>query len=229
MSLYAIGDLHLSLSDKFKPMDIFNGWEGYTEKLETNWRNNIKDEDTVVLAGDTSWAMKLQNSYKDFEFVNSLPGRKIILKGNHDYWWSTMAKMERYFRENDFSTIDILFNNCYSYGRYGICGTRGWVNIGDDTEDERVLLREVQRLEVSVKEAVDRGLEPLVFMHYPPLYGAGCNYGILDVLYRYKIKKCYYGHIHGYSQKNAVTGVHDGIDYTMISSDYLGFMPYKVM
>lgn len=229
MALYAIGDLHLALSDTYKPMDIFSGWEGYTEKLENNWRNTITDEDTVVLAGDTSWAMKLQNSFKDFDFVNRLPGKKIILKGNHDYWWSTMSKMERYFKENGFDTISILFNNCYSYEGYGICGTRGWVNIGDDTEDEKVLLREVQRLEVSIKEALARELEPIVFMHYPPVYGSGCNYDILDVLYRYEIKRCFYGHIHGYSQKNAITGVHDGVEYTMISGDYINFMPYKVL
>lgn len=229
MALYVIGDLHLALSDTYKPMDIFNGWEGYTEKLEKNWRNMINDSDTVVLAGDTSWAMKLQNSYKDFEFVNSLPGKKIILKGNHDYWWSTMAKMERYFKENSFDTISILFNNCYAYENYGICGTRGWVNIGDDTEDEKVMLREVQRLEVSIKAAEEQGLEPLVFMHYPPVYGASCNYDILDVLYRHNIRKCFYGHIHGYSQKNAVTGVHDGVEYIMISGDYIKFRPYKVV
>lgn len=230
MALYTIGDLHLALSDTYKPMDIFAGWEGYTEKLETNWRSVVKDEDTVVLAGDISWAMKLQNSYRDFEFVNSLPGRKIILKGNHDYWWSTMSKMERYFRENGFDTVNILFNNSYEYENYGICGTRGWVNTGDEvTEDEKVLLREVQRLEVSVKSALEKGLEPLVFMHYPPVYGSWCNYDILDVLYRYDIKKCFYGHIHGYSQKNAVTGIRDGVEYIMISGDYLKFMPYRIM
>ena len=127
MALFAIGDLHLSLGDQFKPMDIFNGWDGYVEKLEQNWRSTVTPEDTVVLAGDTSWAMKLPNVLNDFEFINSLPGKKIILKGNHDYWWSTMAKMERFVEENHFDTISFLFNNCYSYGKYGICGTRGWV------------------------------------------------------------------------------------------------------
>ncbi len=229
MALYAIGDLHLALSDTFKPMDIFAGWEGYTEKLEANWRSTVSDEDTVVLAGDISWAMKLQNSYRDFEFIQSLPGRKIILKGNHDYWWSTVSKMQRFFSENGFDTLNILFNNCYAYENYGICGTRGWVSIDDDSEDEKVLLREVQRLEVSIQSAESQGLEPIVFMHYPPVFGASCNYDILDVLYRHGIKRCYYGHIHGYSQKNAVTGVHDGVEYTMISGDYLRFSPLKIM
>ena len=229
MALFAIGDLHLSLGDQFKPMDIFNGWDGYVEKLEQNWRSTVTSEDTVVLAGDTSWAMKLPNVFNDFEFINSLPGKKIILKGNHDYWWSTMAKMERFVEENHFDTISFLFNNCYSYGKYGICGTRGWVSIGDGTEDEKVQFREVQRLEVSIKAALDAGLEPVVFLHYPPVYGLNSNYDILDVLYRYGIKKCFYGHIHGYSQKNAITGMHDGVEYIMISSDYLKFAPYHVM
>ena len=166
MALFAIGDLHLSLGDQFKPMDIFNGWDGYVEKLEQNWRSTVTSEDTVVLAGDTSWAMKLPNVFNDFEFINSLPGKKIILKGNHDYWWSTMAKMERFVEENHFDTISFLFNNCYSYGKYGICGTRGWVSIGDGTEDEKVQFREVQRLEVSIKAALDAGLEPVVFLHF---------------------------------------------------------------
>lgn len=228
MALFAIGDLHLALSDVYKPMDIFNGWEGYTEKLELNWKNVIADDDTVVLAGDISWAMKLENAYKDFAFVNDLPGKKIILKGNHDYWWCTKSKMDRYFKENNFSTINILFNNCYEYKNFGICGTRGWVSIDGDTENEKVLLREVHRLEVSIKEAVSKGLEPIVFMHYPPIYGNSCNYDILDVLFKYNIKRCFYGHVHGYSQKNAITGIHDGVEYTMISGDYLKFMPYKV-
>ncbi len=140
-----------------------------------------------------------------------------------------MAKMERFVEENHFDTISFLFNNCYFYGKYGICGTRGWVSIGDGTEDEKVQFREVQRLEVSIKAALDAGLEPVVFLHYPPVYGLNSNYDILDVLYRYGIKKCFYGHIHGYSQKNAITGMHDGVEYIMISSDYLKFAPYRVM
>lgn len=229
MALFTIGDLHLALSDKDKPMDIFNGWEGYTQKLEENWRHTISDEDTVVLVGDISWASKLENSFKDFEFVNNLPGKKIIIKGNHDYWWATKAKMEKYFKENNFNTLNILFNNCYEYQGFGICGTRGWVSINGDTENEKVMFREVQRLEVSIKEAVDRELEPIVFMHYPPVYGSNCNYDILDILFKYNIKRCFYGHIHGYSQRNAITSIQDGIKYYMVSGDFLKFMPYKIM
>ncbi len=228
MSLFAIGDLHLSL-DSDKPMNIFNGWDDYTERIEKNWKSVVKDDDTVVLAGDISWAVGLENSFKDFQFIDSLPGKKIILKGNHDYWWATKTKIEKYFSANSFDTLNILFNNHFRYENIGICGTRGWVSINGDTENEKVMAREVQRLETSVKGAVEDGLLPVVFMHYPPVYGSTCNYDILDVLFRYNIKDCYYGHIHGYSQKNAVTGIQDGINYRMISSDYLQFMPLKVL
>ncbi len=228
MSLYAIGDLHLSL-DSDKPMNIFNGWDDYTERLESNWKSAVKDDDTVVIAGDVSWAVGLENSFKDLQFVNSLPGKKIILKGNHDYWWATKTKIEKFFAANSFDTLNILFNNFFQYENIGICGTRGWVSIDGDTENEKVMAREVQRLETSIKGAVEAGLTPVVFMHYPPVYGNSCNYDILDVLFRYDIKDCYYGHIHGYSQRNAVTGIQDGINYRMISSDYLQFMPFKVL
>lgn len=228
MSLYAIGDLHLSL-DSDKPMNIFNGWDDYTQRLEANWKSTVKDDDTVVLAGDISWAVGLENSFKDLQFVNSLPGKKIILKGNHDYWWATKTKIEKFFSLNGFDTLNILFNNYFQYENIGICGTRGWVSIDGDSENEKVMAREVQRLETSVKGAVEAGLTPVVFMHYPPVYGSSCNYDILDVLFRYDIKECYYGHIHGYSQKNAITGMQDGINYRMISSDYLQFMPLKVL
>lgn len=228
MSLYAIGDLHLSLGEIQKPMGIFNGWENHIQRLSENWKASISQEDTVVLAGDTSWAMGLKNSLTDFQFINALPGRKIILKGNHDYWWATKRKMDNFFRDNGLDSLYILFNNCYEYSEYGICGTRGWVSIDGKTENESVMAKEVQRLEVSICGALEKNLKPLVFMHYPPVYGSTCNYDILDVLYRYKIEQCYYGHIHGYSQKNAITGVQDGVEYNMISSDYLHFNPIKI-
>ncbi|MDO5559138.1 MAG: metallophosphoesterase [Oscillospiraceae bacterium] len=229
MSLFAIGDLHLSLGDSKKPMGIFNGWEDHTQKISDSFSSMLTPEDTVVLAGDTSWAMGLNNSLADFQFINSLPGRKIILKGNHDYWWSTRRKMDNFFRENSLDTLNILYNDFYEYNGYGICGTRGWVSIDGKTENESVMAKEVQRLEVSISGAESQNLEPIVFMHYPPVYGSSCNYDILDVLFRHGIKQCFYGHIHGYSQKNAVTGIQDGIEYRMISSDFLHFVPLKVM
>lgn len=227
MALYVIGDLHLSLGAPEKPMDIFNGWENYIEFLRENWC--AVSEDTVVLAGDLSWAMGLEASRADFEFINSLPGTKIILKGNHDYWWTTKAKLDGFFAASGFNTLNILHNNCYAYGEYGICGTRGWVNMPDEPADAKVIAREAQRLEVSIKAALAQRLKPIVFLHYPPLFGGSCNYEMLDVLYKYKIKECYYGHIHGSGHKNAVIGERDGVNYHLISSDFLQFYLEKVL
>jgi len=229
MSLFVIGDLHLCLGVPDKPMDVFNGWNNYQELIKKNWLENIRPDDTIVLAGDISWAMSLQQAYDDFKFINDMPGRKIILKGNHDYWWTTKNKMDLYFKENNFDTIYILHNNHFKYENYGICGTRGWVNMPNEPSDAKVLAREAQRLEVSVKVAVECGLEPIVFMHYPPIYGNNFNYDILDVLYRYNVKKCYYGHIHGKGHSLGVKGFYDNIFFSLISSDYLQFIPEKVI
>lgn len=229
MALYVLGDMHLSIGTPDKPMDIFGGWENYLQLLEENWLNTVKDEDTVVLAGDTSWAMKIENAEADFDFINKLTGRKIILKGNHDYWWTSMKKMEDFFTKNSFTTLNILHNNHYSYGEYGICGTRGWVNMGDETADAKILAREVQRLEKSIKSAINEDLIPIVFLHYPPIYGNNYNYDILEVMYKYKISKCYYGHIHGLGCKNAIIGERDGINFDLISSDFLRFAPKRVL
>ena len=233
MSLYVIGDLHLSFSDPSKTMSVFNGWQDYQEKIEKNWRNIVKPEDTVVLAGDISWGMSLQQALPDFQFINSLPGEKIILKGNHDYWWMTMKKMETFFEAELLTTLKLLHNNHYAYDKYGICGTRGWVNGTEnkaDVQDEKVLRREVQRLETSIKSAVEAGLEPLVFMHYPPIFASNFNYDILEILYRYNIKECYYGHIHGRSAHElCVKNTYDGVNFHLISGDYIHFMPEKVL
>ncbi len=228
MSLYVIGDLHLSLSVN-KSMDVFSGWENYVDRILSGWNNTVKRDDTVVLAGDSSWGMNLNEAKADFEFINNLPGRKIILKGNHDYWWTTVNKMERFFFVNGFSTLNILHNNHYAYCDYAVCGTRGWINENGETADKKVLLREAGRLDASIVSAKKAGLEPIVFLHYPPVFSSDCNYDILEVLDRHEIKRCYYGHIHGKSCYNAVNGMRDRIDYKLISSDYLQFTPEKVI
>lgn len=228
MSLFTIGDLHLSLGVPNKPMNIFHGWENHVELLEKNWRENIAESDTVVLAGDFSWAMTLAEAKLDFEFVQNLPGKKILLKGNHDYWWNSLKKMNDFFAENGFDSFSILQNNCFEYEEYGICGTRGWVNMPDEPADAKVLAREVLRLEASIENAEKLGLEPMVFLHYPPVYGNVCNYDMLEVLFKHNVKNCYYGHLHGNSCKNSINGDRDGTDYRLISSDYLQFNPYKV-
>lgn len=230
MSLYVIGDLHLCFSDPEKTMGIFAGWENYQERIRENWLNTVNPEDTVVLAGDISWGMSMHQAVPDFRFINELTGQKIVLKGNHDYWWGTLKKMQDFLTSSGFDTIKILHNNHYAYGDYGICGTRGWVNMPDETQDEKVLKREVQRLETSIKSAVSAGLEPIVFMHYPPIFANNFNYDILQILYRYNIKDCYYGHIHGrQAHELCITNTYDDVNFHLISGDYLQFVPEKVL
>ena len=230
MSLFVIGDVHLSFSDPSKTMSVFAGWQDYQEKIEKNWLELIKPEDTVVLAGDISWGMSLQQALPDFKFIQELPGEKIILKGNHDYWWTTMKKMEDFLAAEGLDSMKILHNNHYRYGNYGICGTRGWVNMPGEVQDEKVLRREVQRLETSIQSALKEDLEPIVFMHYPPIFATNFNYDILEILYRYKIKDCYYGHIHGRSAHElCVTNTYDDVNFHLIAGDYLQFVPEKVL
>lgn len=229
MSLYAISDLHLSFGVPEKTMSIFRGWENYHERIRKNWLELVKPDDTVVIAGDFCWGMNLKESVADFEFLNSLTGNKILVKGNHDYWWTTQNKIKNFFDENNFSTLNILHINHYKYENYGICGTRGWINMPDEPADAKILAREAGRLEASILSAISENLEPIVFMHYPPIFGGSFNYDILDVLYKYKIKRCFYGHIHGKGHASAVQGVYDGIDFRLISSDFLQFIPQKVL
>lgn len=224
-----MGDLHLCYGVPEKTMNIFHGWRNYQEVIDENWRKTVSENDTIVLAGDISWGMSLRQAYEDFSYINKLPGKKIIIKGNHDYWWTTKKKMDDFLAEENFDTISILHNNHFRYDNIGICGTRGWVNIPGEKQDEKVLKREVQRLETSIKSALAEDLKPIVFMHYPPIYGSNFNYDILDILYRYKISKCYYGHIHGRcGHELCVKGVYDDIDFHLISGDFLQFIPEKV-
>ena len=230
MSLYVLADLHLCFSDPTKTMSIFNGWQDYQERIKKHWLELIKNEDTVVLPGDISWGMSLAEAAPDFHFINELPGEKIIIKGNHDYWWSTMKKMEDFLAAEGCSTIKILHNNHYRYGEYGICGTRGWVNMPGETQDEKVLKREVQRLETSIKSALAEGHKPIVFLHYPPIFATNFNYDILEILYRYNISDCYYGHIHGRSAHDlCIKNTYDGIYFHLIAGDYLQFIPEKIL
>ncbi len=228
MALFTIADLHLSLSVN-KPMDIFNGWDNYVERLSENWDKTVSDSDVVVIPGDISWGIDLKESRADFSFLNDLKGTKIILKGNHDYWWSTISKLNEFLKENHFDTIRFLHNNHYKYEEYGICGTRGWINENDVPADAKVLAREAGRLEASLRSALSEDLEPIVFLHYPPIYGNEYNYDILDVMYRYNVKKCYYGHLHGKAHKYAVCGERDGIEFRLISGDFVQFKPIRVI
>lgn len=225
MSLFAISDLHLSLGVD-KPMDAFRGWENYVARMEENWTRLVSPEDTVVLAGDLSWGLDLSETVEDFRWIDRMPGQKILLKGNHDLWFSTKTKVERFFAENNFSTLHILFNNAYRYGDYVLCGTRGWMN---DQTDKKVLNRECGRLRLSLEEGRKLGGEPIVFLHYPPVYGSGDCPEILEVLHAYDVKQVYYGHIHGNSAGYAINGVREGIDFRLLSCDFLQFTPKKIV
>lgn len=227
MKLYAIADLHLSF-DVDKPMNIFGGWDDHVRRIEENWQKKIAPEDTVVLPGDLSWGINLSEAEKDFEFLNRLNGRKIISKGNHDYWWNTATKMQKFFDEKGFDSLHILHNNHYAFGDVGICGTRGWVNDNTEPADAKVIAREAIRLELSVQSALKEGLKPVVFLHYPPVYGENRNYDILDVLYKYKINRVFYGHLHGKAHGYAINGFYEGINYRLVSSDFLHFDPMDI-
>ena len=228
MALYAIGDLHLSLGAD-KPMDIFGGrWEGYLEKLREGL-SVIGPEDTTVLLGDVSWAAGLDSAQADFDFISAIPGRKIILKGNHDYWWTTLAKFRRFCAQSGYENMELLHNTCFSYDSIALCGTRGWFYEEDreGTHDEKVFRRELGRLEASLAAAGDA--VKYCFLHYPPRYrGYECP-EILELLARYGVRRCYYGHLHGDSHKLALEGLWDGIEYRLVSADYVNFKPVRVL
>lgn len=224
MALFGMGDLHLSFSCD-KPMDIFKGWDNYAERIEKNWNAVVTTEDTVVIPGDISWAMSLDEAVSDFSFINSLNGKKIILKGNHDYWWNTMSKMTAFLKSNNFDTIDILHNNAFLYKDIALAGTRGWFFEDDNEPDKKVLLRETARLEASIKEAEKLSDEVYVFLHYPPVSETQRCEEILDVLEKHKIKHCYFGHLHGFVPLNNMNLSYKGTEFTLISADKINFCP----
>ena len=226
--LYAIGDLHLSL-DADKPMDVFGPlWHDYVNRLVQGF-SKLNYDDVCVICGDLTWGMSLEKSLKDFQFIDKLPGKKIILKGNHDYWWTTATKAYKFFEQHDITTIRILHNNCYFYGDSAICGTRGWFYEEEkgSESDKKIMNRELMRLERSLQAAGD-AKEKLCFFHYPPRYNNYVCREIVDILNKYEVKSCWYGHIHGRGHKYAVCGNVDGIEYNMVSADYIGFEPVLV-
>lgn len=225
MALYGIGDLHLSLGAD-KPMDIFGGlWKDHQEKLRGAFAR-LGPEDVCVILGDLSWSMGLEAAAPDFHFLDELGGQKLLLKGNHDYWWVTAAKIERFFARESIRSVRILHNNCYTYGDLAICGTRGWF-FEEETgkaHDRKILQRELMRLEASLKAAGER--RKLCFLHYPPRYGDDyvCR-EICALLNEYGVEECYYGHLHGRARARAVEGTVEGVRYALLSADHLDFRP----
>lgn len=228
MALFVIADLHLSLGTN-KPMDVFQGWHDYVSRLEANWRSAVGMDDTVVIAGDISWAMKLEDTLKDFTWLNSLPGEKLLLKGNHDYWWSTRSKIDSFFEEHGFSTLHILHNCAYRVGDRTVCGTRGWLYNSETEEDKKIVSREAGRLTASIEDAKRMGGIITAFLHYPPVYDDMECTEILDILSRNKISDCYFGHIHGqYAAQKALVGEYKGVQMHLISCDFVDFSPVCV-
>ena len=212
MAIYTIGDLHLSFHEN-KPMSIFgDNWKGYEEKIKKDWIQKIKETDLVILPGDFSWSTYLNDTKEDFEYLNSLPGKKLLLKGNHDYWWTTITSMR----------------NCI------IVGTRGW-NQSEDIEDKKILKREALRLELSIQSGIKsfgENKEIIVFMHYPPICKSNLikneRNDFINIMKKYNVKKCFYGHLHSTSIRDAVEGEYFEIDFKLVSADGLDFKLYKI-
>ena len=233
MALFTISDLHLPLGVD-KPMDIFGGpWENYIEKLEKNWNETVNDGDWVVMPGDFCWAMHLRESFRDFEFLNKLTGIKVLLKGNHDDWWDTVSKLRRFMSENGFENILFLQNNSFMYKNTALCGTRFWTcpNVPSfSAEDRKIYMRELGRAELSLCDAVKNNPDEILFFtHYPPIANAQTvDEDFAKLMNKYRVKRVIYGHIHGNAAHRAFVGGYNGINFELVSCDYLGFTPKKL-
>lgn len=234
MAIYTIGDLHLSFHEN-KPMSIFGeNWEGHEEKIKKDWTKKVQENDLVVIPGDFSWSTYLKDTVQDFDYLNKLPGKKLLLKGNHDYWWTTVTSMKNFLQENRFENIDFLYNNSYEYENYIICGTRGWSST-EDGEDRKLLKRETIRLELSLQDGIKnygKEKEILVFMHYPPINNSNLiqneTNDFIRIMQKYDVKRCYYGHLHSNSIQEAVEGKKFGIDFKLVSADGVNFKLVKI-
>lgn len=228
MALYAIGDLHLSLGTA-KPMDVFGGpWDEYIKKIEYGF-SKLKDEDTVVICGDISWAMNIRESLVDLKFIDGFKGRKILLKGNHDYWWESVGKMRRILNESGINSIDFMHNNFFLHENFAICGTRGWFyeEESDSEHNAKIIRRECMRLESSLKEAGER--KKLCFLHYPPKTKNYECREIIETMKNYGVCYCAYGHLHGRGINSAFIGKYENINFELVSADYLNFVPRHIL
>ncbi len=234
MSIYVIGDLHLSLGQD-KPMNIFGeNWNDHANKIKNNWIKKVKEDDLVVLPGDFSWAMHLEDAFEDFKYLSKLPGTKLLLKGNHDYWWSTLNKMKNYLNENGFKKIDFIYNSAYLYNNKIIVGTRGW-SLQDSENSNKMIHRENERLKLSIEDGIKQfGIdkEIICFMHYPPINSKNImknnHLEFFSTMKQYNVKRCYYGHLHGKSHMEAINEIVEGIKFQLVSSDYLNFDLIKI-
>ena len=229
LALYVIGDLHLSLGSN-KAMDVFGGgWDKYIDKIQEGF-SALNSDDICVICGDISWGMSLEESLADFIFLDKLPGKKIILKGNHDYWWTTASKMKSFFAANEITTIDILHNNAFFYDDTAICGTRGWMpqSVNEMEQNAKIIAREASRLRTSLLAAGDTK-QKLCFIHYPPRYQSIICSDFIDIMNEFGVKRCWYGHIHSQGHRFAIQGEVEGINYQMVSADYVNFTPINII
>lgn len=228
MNIFAIGDLHLSFSSD-KPMDIYGGqWVNHTQRIEKNWRAIVEPEDVVILLGDTSWALKQEEAQADLAWIAALPGKKVLIKGNHDLWWTSVSKLNRFD-----SSMFFLQNSSYRVGDYAICGTRGWISPGDidSTEhDLKIYRRELGRMKLSLEAGVKSGAESIIVaIHYPPTNGVGDESEFTNLFESYPVKKVFYGHLHGVdAQRHAFEGERNGIDYQLAACDHIACCPILV-
>lgn len=228
MALFVIGDTHLSLSVN-KPMDVFGGWQNYMQRLEENWKTVVQPEDTVVIPGDVSWGMSMEEAKADFAFLHQLPGQKILMKGNHDYWWTTRSKMDKFFEENQFTTLTVLHNSSISAEGVSLCGSRGWMFEQGQEHDKKLITRECGRIRASLQDAKRFGeQEKILFLHYPPVFMQDSIPEFLELMQEYGVKRCYYGHIHSQGCRYAFQGDWNGVHLEMISADFLRFTPKKI-
>lgn len=232
MKVFAIGDLHLSGEPEAKPMDIFDkAWSGHWDKVSSNWQETVLPDDLVLIAGDTSWALNLQEAMFDLNRIAALPGHKIIVRGNHDYWWSTVGKMRKVFAER----LLFLQNNFYAFGSIAVCGTRGWEfpiagNEYYTEADEKIFIRELLRIENSLQQADMAGYkDKILLLHYPPLLADGNVGAITELCTRYGVKKCLYGHLHGAAHQLAYNGRYCGTEYQLVSADFVQFKLLQVL
>ncbi|MCI9017242.1 MAG: serine/threonine protein phosphatase [Clostridia bacterium] len=229
MSIFVIADLHLSFKNP-KPMNIFGeNWKEHEIKIEKSWQEKVKRDDLVIIPGDFSWAMSLEDAYLDFRYIDNLPGKKLLLKGNHDYWWTTLTKMRNYIKEKEFNKIDFIYNNSYCFENYIITGTRGWT-LNAIEDNTKILNRELGRLEISLQEGIQKfgkEKEIIVFMHYPPITNSAIlnksELKFVELMKQYNVKKCMYGHLHSNSHKDAIEGMREDINFKLVSADYLKF------
>jgi predicted phosphohydrolase len=241
--LFAIADTHIT-HDPQKRMDIFSGWDDYMNRLSAHWQSAIRPEDTVVIAGDICWASDICMSIGDFSFLDNLPGKKILVKGNHDYWWTNITAMRKTLSKFTICSLEFLKNNMFAFGDYAICGATG-VDLELLCQNEKNNARNIQRIERSLQKAHDESLRPLLFLHYPPIVTndrGAIEYSpeIMELIKRFGVSDCYYGHMHGKNAHNAyntsyrITDTGDenscfDVNFHFIAADFVQFMPVLVV